>query len=158
MMSTLVRKTFVELALPAVLYAGWLFARAKRKRDQARGQTAQSRAERDARAKLDAAAEAAKQQDGKAFFAAAASTVLAMLEARLGEPATGYTHNELRRYLIERGMTEALTREVTGLLERADHHRFGGASSAAALDAELNALKAARDKLAGFMPNAKGAA
>jgi hypothetical protein len=44
------------------------------------------------------------------------------------------------------------------LLERADHHRFGGASSAAALDAELSALKSARDKLASFVPSAKEAA
>jgi len=146
------------LGLPAVLYAGWQIARSKRKRMQARAQTAQSRAEQEARSKLDAASTAAKQQDGKAFFAAAAATVLATLQARLGEPATGYTHGQLRRYLSERGMNDALVHEVVGLLERADHARFGGATTAAALDAELTALKAARDKLAGFVPTAKEAA
>ena len=133
-------------------------ARAQRKRARARAETSQNRADREARTKLDSAATAAQQQDGKAFFAAAAAAVLATLEARLGEPATGFTHSELRRYLIARGMSEALAGEVTGLLERADHHRFGGASSAAALDAELSALKAAREQLAGFIPNAKEAA
>jgi hypothetical protein len=146
------------LGLPAVLYAGWQIARGRRRRMQARAQTAQSRAEREARTKLDAASSAAQQQDGKTFFAAAAATVLATLEARLGEPATGFTHGELRRHLLERGMNEALAREVVGLLERADHARFGGASTAAALDAELTALKAARDKLASFVPTAKEAA
>jgi hypothetical protein len=146
------------LALPAVLYAAWMTARARQRRRLARAETAESRAEREARGKLDTAAIAAKQGDGKAFFAAAAGAVLATLEARLGEPATGFTHGELRRHLLQRGMSEALVREVTGLLERADHHRFGGASSAAALDAELSALKSARDKLASFVPNAKEAA
>lgn len=146
------------LALPAAAYAAWMAARSRRKRAAAREQTAQSRAEREARARLDAAIAAAKQHDGQAFFAAAAATVLALLEARLGEPASGFTHGELRRHLIARGMSEALAREVTGLLERADLHRFGGASSAAALDAELAALKAARDRLAGFTPRAKEAA
>jgi hypothetical protein len=144
--------------LPAVLYAGWQIARSRQKRMRARAQTAQSRAERDARSRLDAASTAAKQQDSKAFFAAAAATVLATLEARLGEPATGFTHGELRRHLLQRGMSEALAREVVGLLERADHARFGGASTAAALDAELTALKAARDQLASFVPTAKEAA
>jgi hypothetical protein len=146
------------LGLPALLYAGWQIARSKQRRRQARAQTAQSRAENDARSRLDAATNAAKQQDGKAFFSAAAATVLATLQARLGEPATGYTHGELRRYLIERGMNEALVHEVVGLLERADHARFGGVTTAAALDAELTALKAARDKLASFVPTAKEAA
>lgn len=146
------------LALPALLYAAWLGVRSKRKRMHAQAQTAQSRAEREAKSRLDAAVSAASHQDGKAFFAAAAAAVLATLEARLGEPATGLTHGELRRHLVERGMSEPLAREVTGLLERADHQRFGGASSAAALDAELGALKSACDKLAGFRPRAKEAA
>jgi hypothetical protein len=145
------------LGLPAVLYAAWLVTRARRKRSEAREQTKQSRAEREARTKLETASSAAQQQDGKAFFAAAAGALLATLEARLGEPATGYTHGELRRYLLERGMSEALMRDVVGLLERADHARFGGASSAAQLDAELTALKAARDQLASFTPTAQEA-
>jgi hypothetical protein len=146
------------LGLPALVYAAWLVTRARQKRSDAREQTKQSRAEREARSKLEAATDAALRQDGKAFFAAAAGALLATLEARLGEPATGYTHGELRRYLLERGMNEALVRDVVGLLERADHARFGGASSAAQLDAELTALKAARDQLAGFTPTATEAA
>lgn len=145
------------LGAPAMLYAAWLVTRVRRKRAAAQGQTKQSRAEREARSKLEAASAAAQHQDGKAFFAAAAGALLATLEARLGEPATGYTHGELRRYLVERGMSEGLTRDVVGLLERADHARFGGASSAAQLDAELTALKSARDKLSGFTPTAKEA-
>jgi len=146
------------LALPAMLYAGWMTVRARQRRMRARSETAESRAEREAQSKLEAASAAAKQGDGKAFFAAAAGVVLSTLEARLGEPATGFTHAELRRHLLQRGMSEALAREVTGLLERADHHRFGGASSAATLDGELTALKSARAKLASFVPNAKEAA
>lgn len=146
------------LALPAVLYAAWQVARSNRKRALARAQTAESRAEREAENRLAAAAAAAKQQDGKAFFAAAAATLLATLEARLGEPATGYTHGQLRRYLTERGMSDALIREVVGLLERADHARFGGAGGGAALDSELGVLKAAREKLAGWKPTSTEAA
>lgn len=143
---------FPALALPGVLYAAFLTLRATRRRMQARAQTASSRAEREAREKLQAASAAAKQNDARGFFAAAVSALLIPLEARLGEPATGFTHNELRRHLLARGMDEALAREIVALLERADHQRFGGASTAASLDADLSTLKALRERIATFSP------
>jgi hypothetical protein len=140
------------------VYAGWSVLRAARRRAAERAQTAANRADREARDKLASAAAAAEQNDAAKFFAAAAGSVLATLEARLEAPATGHTHSELRRYLIERGMDEALARDVVELLQRADTHRFGGPSTSASLGAELSTLRALRERLAGFSPREEEAA
>jgi hypothetical protein len=146
------------LVTPALLYAGWSVLRGARRRAEERAQTATHRADRDARDKLASAASAAERNDAAAFFAAAAGSVLATLEARLEAPATGHTHGELRRYLVERGMDETLAREVVELLQRADTHRFGGSSTSASLSAELVALRGLRERLAGFSPRRMEAA
>ena len=62
-----------------------------RRRIAARGETAAGRAMREAAQRLAAADAAASDGDAARFHAAASAALIAVLDARIGEPVSGFT-------------------------------------------------------------------
>ena len=115
----------VVLALPPIALASVLGARALRSRQAARSAaTAPKRAAKHARKRLAGAEAYATAGDARAFYAEIATALKSVVEARLGEPIGGLTHQALRAHLRGRGTPDDLTERVVDELEGCDFARF----------------------------------
>ena len=82
------------------------------------------RARKGAKKRLDAAAQHAKANAPREFYAAVATALKEVTEARLGQPVGSLTHPALRRTLQERGMDAELADRIVDELEGCDFARF----------------------------------
>lgn len=88
---------------------------------------AADRATREARRKLDEAERAIGGKDTRAFYGAVTQSLKQILEVRLGRAVGSLTHTELKRHLVDRGMTSELASRVKDELEGAEMARFSAA-------------------------------
>ena len=113
------------LALPPLAWLSVLlvaFARRRaEKRESAQGS---QRAVKAARKRLSRAIEHADSGDARAFYSEIFRVLAAVLEARLGTPVGGFTHDELRRHLARRGMEADLVARTVDELEGLEFARF----------------------------------
>lgn len=121
----------LALAAPPLAFLLLVVVGQTRRRAERRAATeAPRRAVRSARKRLARARALAQSEDAGAFYGEVASVLRAVLEARLGEPIGGLTHDRLRDHLVERGMDEDLARAVTDELEGSDFARFSASGAA----------------------------
>ena len=73
------------------------------------------------------------------------------LEARLGEPLSGYTRTQLRERLAERGVPQPTSQELLSALERTEFARFGSLGGADLL-AEQATMRALFGRLSAVDP------
>lgn len=119
------------LAVPPFAWLALLLGRAARRRAAAQNGKGGKRAVRTARKRLAEAERLAQAGDARAFYGEVARALKAVLEARLGEPIGGLTHDGLRNRLIIRGMEDDLARRVVDELEGTDYARFSAEGSSA---------------------------
>jgi|GEM_PF-1146118 len=106
-----------------------------------------------ARKRLSAAEQALKDGLVKDFYGQIARTLIHFFEERVHLPATGQTHDELRRAAQARGFSAELMDEVITELENCDFARFAPAESANAdMKATVDRVEALIAKLAGVKP------
>jgi hypothetical protein len=151
---TFARPWYVPALLaPLCAWLGIVIGSSLRRRLAQQREHGPLRAQRDADQHLRSAAEAARSGDAVRFHAQASSALHSLLQARLDEATSGYTHAELRARLHERGMDDALSRELLRALERSELVRFGS-GGAQASPAELasagDELRGLYDKLRSF--------
>lgn len=123
-------------AAPLVVIVTALVLVVRRRRAAHEAQGIGDRRAREARKRLDAAAEAIGARDTRAFYAALMQGLRGMLEVRLGRSIGSLTHGELRRLLVDRGMTKELAERLVEELEGAEMARF---SAAGGEEAEMRA-------------------
>jgi hypothetical protein len=111
--------------LAVIATAVLLFVRRRRAAREAAGLG--DRRAREARKRLDAAAEAIGARDTRAFYAALTQALRGMLEVRLDRAIGSLTHGELRRLLVDRGMNAELVGRLVEELEGAEMARFSAA-------------------------------
>jgi hypothetical protein len=141
------------LLLPGLGWLAVVSTSLVRRRIAARGETASGRAMREAAQRLAAADAAASDGDAAGFHAAASAALIAVLDARMGEPVSGFTRAQLREHLHARGMDQAGAAAVTSALERHEFARFGsGAASLSELASQQAALRTLFERIAEFTP------
>jgi hypothetical protein len=140
------------LVLPGLGWLAVVSTSLVRRRIAARGETAAGRAMREAEQRLAAADAAANDGDAARFHAAASAALIAVLDARIGEPVSGFTRVQLREHLQARGMDQKGASEVTSALERHEFARFGSGASVAELASQQAALHFLFERLAEFTP------
>ena len=139
------------LALPGLFWLSAVSAGAARRRLAARGDQGPARALREAEQRMAQADAAAAAGDSSRFHALAAAALLGALEARLGEPLSGYTRTQLRERLAERGVPQPTSQELLSALERTEFARFGSLGGAALL-AEQATMRALFGRLSAVDP------
>ncbi len=142
------------LAIPPLTWLGLLLAGVTRRRLAERGLAgAPDRAVKRARRRLGAAEEHAERGDPRAFYAEIFQVLKDVLEARLGEPVGGFTHDELRRHLVVRGMQQDLALRVVDELEGLEFARFSSTGTAPdEMRACVERVQALLARLDGFTP------
>jgi hypothetical protein len=141
------------LAAPALAWLLLVGGGGLRRRLRQRAASGPLRALRDAESRLQAAQAAAGRDDAREFHANAESSVLAVLEAKLGEGIRGLTRGQLRALLRQRGMSAELIAQTVELLERSEFARFGsGAGGSAGLRDQAGALQQLFRRLSSFQP------
>jgi hypothetical protein len=130
-------------AAPPLAWLGLLAGAAIRRRLALRAERdVRGRASREAKKRLASAEAAARSGDAHSFYGALSLALKSAIEGRLGESVGSLTHSQLRKRLLDRGMSEDLARRVVDELEGIEFARF---SSAAAERAEMDgALRRAR--------------
>jgi len=141
------------LLAPPLLWLGVVLSSLLRRRAAAKAATPEGRALGEAEHHLSDATRAAEAGDQAAFHSRSSAALLAVLEARLGEPVTGLARGQLERLLENRGLPQATRRELMHCLELSDLARFGAASGdLPALNAQLSALRTLYAALLSFAP------
>ena len=116
------------LALPPLAWVSLLLvAFARRRAAQRESAQGSQRAIKGARKRLARAVSHADSGDARAFYSEIFRVLAAVLEARLGAPVGGFTHHELRRHLVERGMDADLAFRTVDELEGLEFARFSAA-------------------------------
>jgi hypothetical protein len=142
---------FPPLAWLSVLLVAFARRRAER-RESAQGS---QRAIKGARKRLARAVAHADSGDGRAFYSEIFRVLAAVLEARLGTPVGGFTHDELRRHLAERGMDADLVSRTVDELEGLEFARFSAAGvSRQEMSACTQRVAALIERLERFTPAA----
>lgn len=145
------------LALPPLAWLGFVTVGASRARLRRRQEReGPKRVFKAVHARLAAAEQIAGRRDASAFYAEVAAALTETLVARLGGPIGGFTHAELRRHLLARGMDDDLARRIVDELEGCDFARF----SASGVDPEemsdcLSRVRALVERLARFEPRSE---
>ncbi|MFW5877262.1 MAG: BatD family protein [Myxococcota bacterium] len=139
------------LAVPPLAWLAMLGGVGIRRRVRARGEARASA--RSLRRSLREARGLAEAGDARGFYAAIAHALTGALASRLDEPVGGFTHGELRRELLERGMEPALAGELVDELEGCDYARFSAAGvTQDEMQRCLDRSAALLDRLEGFRP------
>lgn len=147
----------VALTVPPLAWLGLLIGGFLRKRIVARGHaTASQRAVKRARRRLDSAQRHARGGEARAFYVEIFQVLKDVLEARLGEPVGGFTHDELRRHLVGRGMPEDLATRVVDELEGLEFARFSATGvERDEMESCLSRVQALLERLDRFAPAAE---
>lgn len=140
------------LALPGLCWLAVVSTSLVRRRIAARGETVAGRAMREAGQRLTAADAAANDGDAARFHSAASAALIAVLDARMGEPVSGFTRAQLRDHLVARGMDAKGAADVTAALERHEFARFGSGASVAELASQHAMLHMLFERIAEFTP------
>ncbi len=110
-------------------------------------------AARDARRRLSAASQHARDGQAREFYGAIAQALKEVLEAKLGRPVGSLTLGELRRALVARVMAEAVADRVADELEGCDFARFSAAGvRGEEMQSCLTRTRGLLDELDGFVP------
>ncbi len=137
----------------ALLITGLVFLGRRRNAANAHAGAA-DRAARDARRKLDDAERAIGARDTRAFYGAITQALKQGLEVRLGRAVGSLTHVELKRMLVERGMTSVLAARVKDELEGAEMARFSAAGGEEKeMRSTLDRTRGIFDELQRFTPS-----
>jgi hypothetical protein len=108
-----------------VAWVLFLGARSVRRRVQSAGErVTPAKVAREAKKRLQTAEESAKANDGRGFYGALSLAISAVVEGKLGESVGSLTRPQLRKRLVERGMSDALAQKVASELEGADFARY----------------------------------
>jgi hypothetical protein len=116
---------------PVAFLLAVIFGFARRRLDERGEREAPNRVVRSAKKRLATAEVHAKGGDARAFYGEVRRVLKDVLEARLGEAVGGFTHADLEKHLVSRGMDEDLCRRVVDELEGTEFAQYSaeGAST-----------------------------
>lgn len=111
------------------------------------------RAAKEGKKRLDAAAALAKSGDARGFYGAITLALKSVVEGKLGEAVGSLTHQQLQKRLIERGMKEALAKQLVDELEASEYARFSTSGGAGPeMEATLGRARVLLGDLERFVP------
>lgn len=121
------------LIAPPALWLMLALVRLVQRRARANSlQNAPKRAVKGAKKRLTKADALAQAGDARSFYTEVARAMKEVLEARIGEQVGGFTHAQLRQFLLARGMQEELATRIIEELEGGDFARFSATGSSLA--------------------------